>query len=629
MKGNEINLMKYALYDNELKTDDIIKHVLWNRGIKDSDTYLNLTSDVVEDYNKLDNIDNAVECFINHYDNNDKITILVDCDPDGYTSAAAMFLYIKQLNNEYPVEYIIHKNNKSHGLDQNVIDIVVNNDTKLFIVPDAGTNDAKQCKYLNKSGIDIIILDHHELEENNSGLVTKNFNGYNGFSTIIVNNQMSKQYSNKNLSGVGIVYRFLQALDEETWNEYADDYLDLVAFGNISDVMDMTSFETRYFTNEGLKNIKNKFLVAMINAQDYSMNSHINIHNIQWYITPVCNAMLRVGEFDERDLLFRAFIEQDEVFEYNKKATKNKPAETLQENIYDRAARICKNAKSRQDRVRDKSIKSISEFIDETQDNSNKVLIIDVSDILNNKGLTGVLAIKIAEMYNKPCIILKKYTDENNNTIYGGSARNVDHSPIASFKDVVNSTGLMEGFGHNQAFGIVNFDINKLEEVNDTFNKMLKDVEYDSTYYVDYILQDYEVDISIPVAMEQFNDLLAQGIEEPMIAVENLTIKKSDLEVIGKNSDTISFVLNEVKFIKFKCDKDKDELIKFFNESWDDNDYIVINIVGKPGINLYQGVKTPQITIEDLNVVEKHMNDYEEWEESEIEESNIDDDVPW
>ena len=48
--------MKYSLYKNELRTNDIIKHILWNRGIIDSDKYLNLTEDVVEDYNNLDNI---------------------------------------------------------------------------------------------------------------------------------------------------------------------------------------------------------------------------------------------------------------------------------------------------------------------------------------------------------------------------------------------------------------------------------------------------------------------------------------------------------------------------------------------------------------------------------------------
>ena len=80
---------------------------------------------------------------------------------------------------------------------------------------------------------------HHEKEENNP-------------YALIVNNQMSNDYSNKNLCGAGVVYRFLQALDEENWNEFADDYLDLCALANISDVMDMRSFETRYLTDMGL-----------------------------------------------------------------------------------------------------------------------------------------------------------------------------------------------------------------------------------------------------------------------------------------------------------------------------------------------------------------------------------------
>ena len=67
------------------------------------------------------------------------------------------------------------------------------------------------------------------------------------------------------------------------WNEYADNYLDLCAFANISDVMDMRSYETRYLTNFGLKNIHNKLLQAFINAQEYSMNGTISIHNVQWY----------------------------------------------------------------------------------------------------------------------------------------------------------------------------------------------------------------------------------------------------------------------------------------------------------------------------------------------------------
>jgi single-stranded-DNA-specific exonuclease len=55
----------------------------------------------------------------------------------------------------------------------------------------------------------------------------------------VVNNQLSPNYPNKNLSGAGIVYKFCQALDNYINVKFADYFLDLVAVGNASDSMDL------------------------------------------------------------------------------------------------------------------------------------------------------------------------------------------------------------------------------------------------------------------------------------------------------------------------------------------------------------------------------------------------------
>ena len=601
--------MKYRLYDNEIKSDNIFEKVLWNRGIKDYKKYLSLDKSVEISYDKLNNIKDAVNIFINHFNNKDTISILVDSDPDGYTSAAIMYLYIKRLDNNYPVHYIMHKEAKAHGLSR---DVIIPNETKLLIVPDAGTNDYNQCKNLLENNIveDILILDHHQAEDNG---VKNNELGH----VTIVNNQMSEDYSNKNLSGVGIVYKFLQALDEENWNEFSDDFLDLVALGNISDVMNMTSFETRYLVNEGLKHINNKFFKALIAAQEFSMKGKVNIHNVQWYCTPVLNGMIRCGSNEEKELLFRAMIEQDEFFEYKKRATKDKPAEVIQESIYDRAARLSKNAKSRQDKARDKGVNEISKLIDNTYDN-NKVIMVDVSDIIDNKGLTGVLAIKIAEMFNKPCILLKKFINDDGVIVYGGSARNIDHSPIESFKDIVNEVGsFIKGTGHPSAFGI-NLDLDKVDEANKRFNELLKDIEYDATYIVDYIFDCNELDPSFLIEMAKFDDIVAQGVNEPLIAVENIELIREDISLIGKTSNTLKFTLpNGIEFVQFFC-KDGMALYDWVNETWDSEDSIVINVVGQPGINDFNGVRTPQIVLKDIEIIDKQNSesddeDYDIW----------------
>lgn len=75
-------MMRYKLYDGSLNDKDkIIETVLLNRGIEDPQEYLNLSESCTNDYNNLENIDKAVECFEKHFERGDDIAVLVDCDP--------------------------------------------------------------------------------------------------------------------------------------------------------------------------------------------------------------------------------------------------------------------------------------------------------------------------------------------------------------------------------------------------------------------------------------------------------------------------------------------------------------------------------------------------------------------
>lgn len=291
--------MKYKLIENSL--NDIhnpIKTVLQNRGIQDVDTYMHLNDNVINDYHLLENIDKAVECLINHIENNSKIQIIVDPDVDGNTSSAILYMYLKQLDCNININYIIHQH-KEHGLSK---DIKIDRNTDLIILPDSGTNDVEQCKELKENGKDIIILDHHICDRSEPYTTD--------YYAIVVNNQMC-EYPNKELSGVGIVYKFLKAIDDYTWSNYADNYLDLVALGNIADVMDIKSYETKKLIDIGLYNINNKLLQAFIDKQSYSMGNTVNIINLQFYVIPLINALIRIGTYDEKELLFKAFIEYD------------------------------------------------------------------------------------------------------------------------------------------------------------------------------------------------------------------------------------------------------------------------------------------------------------------------------
>ena len=102
-------------------------------------------------------------------------------------------------------------------------------------------------------GKTVIILDHHEVTEKEQLLNTP---------AIIVNNQLSPNYTNKSLSGAGVVYKFIKEMDREFYpNDHIyHDYGDLAAIGIIADAMNMTTLDNNYIAYWGLSHIHSKFI---------------------------------------------------------------------------------------------------------------------------------------------------------------------------------------------------------------------------------------------------------------------------------------------------------------------------------------------------------------------------------
>jgi single-stranded-DNA-specific exonuclease len=145
-------------------------------------------------------------------------------------------------------------------------------------LPDAGSNDYEQHKYYYDKSVDILVLDHHECEHESK-------------HAVVINNQLSANVSNKNGSGALVTYKFLKALDNIMFDNKTDNYLDLVALGNIADMMDLKEKETRYLCYLGMEKINNPFTN---NIREYRRYKHINdfeemledngIHVVKFYL---------------------------------------------------------------------------------------------------------------------------------------------------------------------------------------------------------------------------------------------------------------------------------------------------------------------------------------------------------
>lgn len=322
----------------------------------------------------------------------------------------------------------------------------------LIIVPDAGSNDYSYHKELKSKGSTVIVLDHHEAE-------------YISEDAIVINNQLS-DYPNKFLSGAGVTWQFCRYLDKLLEKDIANNFLDLVALGDMADMMSMTSMETKHLINKGFKeeNLKNPFIYYMADKNSYSLGNHITPMGAAFYIAPFVNAMVRSGTLEEKELLFNSMLQYKafEVLPSTKRGHKQGDTEKLVE----QAIRVSTNVKNRQTRAQDAAMSLIEDRIEQDNMMEHKVLLFLVEPGTIDKNIAGLCANKIMAKYQRPVCILTKVEEVDPTilltsmppkpykvTYYRGSARGCDKTGIVNFKDICTETGVIEyAEGHQRSF---------------------------------------------------------------------------------------------------------------------------------------------------------------------------------
>ena len=578
--------MKYQLLNpnGEInKNLSILEQILINRGIEQNNIqhYLNTTDEDILNPLLLNNMRAGAEMLVAQIIKNEPLMVQVDSDCDGYTSAALLINYINSLFPTYAQNNILYRihNGKEHGL----ISETIPEGITLAIAPDSSSNDYEVHKELFNRGIKTLVLDHHEAETESA-------------FACVINNQLC-DYPTKSLSGVGIVYKFCSYIDSLLGINNADNFLDLVALGMIADVMDLRDFETHHLIKKGLKNIQNHFLAAMVEKQSYSLGNELTPIGIAFYIAPYVNATVRTGNPEEKELLFQAMLDfkSDELIPSTKRGCKGE-----MERIVEQACRNCTNIKNKQTKIRDENLQIIDNLIHENNLLDNKILAIRLSkEYQTDKNLTGLIANQLMSKYQRPVLLLNQTEDEEHRIMWEGSGRNYDKADFENFKDFLNNSGFVEyGEGHQSAFGCGIYDY-KFNEFLAYVNNALKDLKFEPCYKVDFIFQGNRFDGNNVIEIAQHKDLWGQAIDEPLIVIENLNVHKDNISLMSADKNpTLKIQLNNgVSLIKFKFSKEEFETLKREEGS------IVMNIVGKCAINEWNGRITPQLLIEDYEVI--------------------------
>ena len=97
-------------------------------------------------------------------------------------------------------------------------------------------------------------------------------------------------------------------------------------------------------------------------------------------------------------------------------------------------------------------------------------------------------------------------------------------------------------------------------------------------------------------------DFLSPGAFYNCELIENITIKRSDTHIQGKNFNSVTFMVGDIKFVQFNMDEDNPLLEWASAWDGDENDELTLAVVGEVSINEYLGQLTPQFIIQDLTI---------------------------
>lgn len=481
------------------KNDDVVSKLCKINGIKDINYFISPSDNALHNPYKLNNIEKAATEILSialmYQKCGGKIAVSYDHDFDGCASATAMFRYLKNFTDG--VYYIFSEKIDGHGIE-NQLD-KIQEDTSLVVICDSSTNSVDACRKLKEDGINVVIIDHHISEEDNP-------------YALIVNPQLD-EYPNKELSGSAVVYKVLQVMDIIADASYADDYIDIVGCSLVTDVMSLLEPENRYLLSQGLRNLKNPGLKAILKTAQIN-EYKIKSQDVGYTIGPMINGAARMGNFE---LAIKLLLEDDE-------------------EICKKLAKELQKLNEQRKQLEAKYFEQVKPQIDE----SNKLIIVIAPDI--DKSFNGLIATKIANTYQRPAIVF----NESDN-LYSGSYRTYGNFDMKFFLEQLGLSNFVRG--HSGAGG---YSINKklLEKLQRQANIQLRNEKFEQQVEYDLELDKDEITTDLIKQIERFNWITGKDIPAAKILVKDLLV--GDTKVMGKNVDTVKIFTDALALMKFR-----------------------------------------------------------------------------
>ncbi len=458
-------------------------------------------------------MDKAVNRLNKALGSKEKIMVYGDYDVDGTTAVALVYRYLQNFYSNM-VYYVPTRDDEGYGISIQSIDYAASIGVKLIIVLDCGIKAIDEITYAKSKGIDFIVCDHHVPDDELPPAVA------------ILNPKLKDdKYPFKELSGCGVGFKFMQGFAKSNGiNNFYDleSLLDLCVVSIAADIVPIVG-ENRIMAYYGLKRLNsnpNVGLRSIIKLCGLN-NKELTISDIIFKIGPRINASGRMESGTESVELL---VTKDSAaaYEISKRIDKyNKDRKELDRQITEEANKIIENHKN--------------------QIKGKKPIVI--YDRNWHKGIIGIVASRLAELYFRPSVVLT-YDD---NGLATGSSRSVRgfniYSAIKSTRDLLETFG-----GHTNAVGL------SLKEENiGEFRRRLTD------YVEKHIETDQitpQIDIDCELSFEEINNEFLKYMRlfnpfgpdnpKPVFVTKNV-YDFGTSKIVGKSMEHIKFELVDSK----------------------------------------------------------------------------------
>lgn len=557
----EFDKARVVEISKEFHISPLTSIILYNRGIRENAKiaeFLDCSLAGLHDPYLLKDMDKAVERIKLAKEADEKITIYGDYDVDGITSIAILYKHLKEMGFEVDY-YVPDRIREGYGVNREALDEISESGTKVVITVDTGITAVEETEYAKQIGMDIIITDHHECKEKIPA----------AFAAIDPKRK-DCGYPFKNLAGVGVAFKLIQALDKSSSVEkLMTKYADLICLGTVADISPLVD-ENRILVTEGLKRFKTTQNIGLKALIDVSItnNKPITTSTIGYIIAPRINASGRLGCASRS---VEMFLTDD------------------RELAYELAEGLCEENTIRQ-QTEQKMFAEALEYIENNPEIKNdRILIIPHKNW--HHGIVGIVSSKITEKFYKPSILFAVDDDEAK-----GSGRSI--SGFNLFEALEDCAELLEKFGGHELAAGLSIKTENIERFREAINKSalisISEKTLVPTVSIDAVIKPTYITLE---TVDEINRLQPFGVDNPLpvFAVKNIKIHK--ISTMSENKHLRMTLLKEGKFL----DAVGFGMGEYYNHL-KEGDFI--NVAFGLDINDYKGYKNVQLVLKDIKLAE-------------------------